>query len=47
MEILKVKSDLIKLKNDFVSIIVSPFKWDISGIINFLVLLAVLTIAFF
>ena len=43
----KVKSDLIELKNDFVSIITSPFKWDIYRINYFLVLLAVLTIAFF
>lgn len=43
----KPKQDLIKIKNDFVSLIISPFKWDIDQINYFLSLLAVLTVCFF
>ncbi|MHB8339446.1 MAG: phosphatase PAP2 family protein [Ignavibacteriaceae bacterium] len=42
-----VKSDLVKLKNDFVSLISSPFNWNIDQINYFLSLLAVLTVCFF
>lgn len=46
-KLLNVKSDLVKLKNDFVSLILSPFNWDIDQINYFLSLLAVLTVCFF
>jgi membrane-associated phospholipid phosphatase len=42
-----VKADFISIKNDFVSIITSPFKWDVDSIIYFLSFLAILTICFF
>lgn len=42
-----VKSDLIKIKSDFFSIIISPFKWDEDSINYFLSLLAILTISVF
>jgi len=43
----KVKSDFLKLKNDAISLIASPFNWDIDGINYFLSFLAVLTVCFF
>ncbi len=43
----KVKSDIVKIKNNFVSLIISPFNWNFEQINYFLVLLAVLTVAFF
>ena len=43
----KVKSDLIKLKQNFISLIVSPFKWDINRQKYFLIFLALLTLCFF
>ncbi len=42
-----IKLDLVKTKNDFISLIISPFNWDIDQINYFLVLLAVLTVGFF
>ncbi len=46
-KLLNVKLDLVKLKNDFFSLIVSPFNWDINQINYFLSLLALLTVCFF
>ncbi len=46
-KLLNVKSDLVKIKNDFLSLIVSPFNWDIDQINYFLSLLALLTVSFF
>ncbi len=46
-KLINAKTDLVKIKNDFVSLIVSPFNWDIDQINYFLVLLAVLTVGFF
>lgn len=43
----KVKTDLIKLKNDFISLITSPFDWDIDLINYFLCFLALLTVCLF
>ncbi len=42
-----VKIDLIKVKNDFISLIISPFNWDIDRINYFLCFLALLTVCFF
>ncbi|MFZ0456460.1 MAG: phosphatase PAP2 family protein [Ignavibacteriaceae bacterium] len=43
----KVKKDLLKLRDDFIFIISSPFRWDIDQINYFLILLAILTVGFF
>jgi membrane-associated phospholipid phosphatase len=43
----KVKEDLIKLKNDFISLFTSPFNWDLDQINYFLCFLALLTVSFF
>ncbi len=47
MKPLIIKSDLIKLKDNFISIISSPLKWNKDRIIYFLSFLAILTICFY
>ena len=42
-----VKKDLIKIKNDFISLIISPLKWDSKQINYFLYFLALLTLCFY
>jgi membrane-associated phospholipid phosphatase len=47
IKLTKIRSDFVKLKNDSLSLIASPFDWNIDQINYFLIFLAVLAVCFF